>query len=649
VLVLSGVLSDQRLYAQSACAQLGVDCSHHSTHQSMPSTQQIMQREVAETVVNAFMRMLFSNDSQAKAQKQKMLAELQARQLAAERQKMHDEAIRLAAIMQRLQATLKLSGTPALNLKSETVGGGLQIKLGEPNSGHVGVPGLPGIALNDNTGNGGTTPYGIAGLPGIYTNGPATPATAPSGGSQPANGGLQLKLGDGPSVAQTTTPTAAAPANAVQATTADPRTMSPQQLADVAANLSPEQQQQLANAIQAAQSSGATQSAVSAPVAHLSPTTTVSAGTTPTTTEALNSQGAQDPVEGGQSAGANSPAFGQLRGTAAASQRAATATSPEGMAAGAREGFDTAAGGSAAPVRLGGNGSPQTTHGSTQAGNGTTSNNGTSASTDASAHSKPGSTGSYPVVDMSVLKPPPPMTNASSGTHAVPNAKPQCVKRTEHKLPSRQELLTELAQRRTELENLRRTIMRLNRSIQMDQKQFEMWQAEAEAGHERVVNRVISLPTKLALDSLIEIKETQFDEMMEKGPLSPAAEKQLRMLERAKDLKTFDDFQKWVLEEKSDPEMYEEGMRQLIAMLPFGPEVQSYVNCAQDLIDNAYDLVDLVNTWDNVQLLDHNSDRFLLGVKSNGERMRTLVTRIQQIESQLNGTPQNVQIEYCSR
>ena len=84
--------------------------------------------------------------------------------------------------------------------------------------------------------------------------------------------------------------------------------------------------------------------------------------------------------------------------------------------------------------------------------------------------------------------------------------------------------------------------MRLNRSIQMDQKQFEMWQAEADAGYDRVWNRVISLPTKLALDSLIELKEEQFVEKEAKGPLTAADAKQKRMLEHVgglEDLRRF--------------------------------------------------------------------------------------------------------------
>ena len=95
------------------------------------TNKQMVQMQVASTLVDAFVNMLFSSDSQANAQKQKMMAELQARQAEAERQKQHEEAMRLAAICNRLQATLKLSGLPQLQLKGSGQGTeGLRLKLG---------------------------------------------------------------------------------------------------------------------------------------------------------------------------------------------------------------------------------------------------------------------------------------------------------------------------------------------------------------------------------------------------------------------------------------------------------------------------------------------------------------------------------------
>ncbi|HEX8924164.1 MAG TPA: hypothetical protein VF786_00150, partial [Terriglobales bacterium] len=269
----------------------------------------MMQMQVASTVIDAFVNMLFSNDSQANAQKQKMMAELQARQLQAERQKQHEEAMRLAAICSRLQTTLKLSGLPQLQLKSSSPAEGLRLKLGDGSDTHVGVPGLPGIALNDNTGNGGGTPYGIPGLPGIYTNGPATPATAPSGNSQSGTGGLALKVGDGSNSSSLPVQQAQASPSAQSGVVIDPRNMTPQQLADLASNLPPEQQQQLLNALQAGSS-------------------------------------ANTPANPASSAGSSSPAMGQLQQTSAASSAATIAATPEGAASNARIGFDQAASGS---------------------------------------------------------------------------------------------------------------------------------------------------------------------------------------------------------------------------------------------------------------------------------------------------------------
>ncbi len=647
LIVLNVILPEQRMYAQSACAQLGVDCSHHSSN-TIPAigTQQMMQQQVASTVVNAFVNMLFSNDTQATAQKQKMMAELQARQAEAIHQQKREEAARLEAICQRLQGTLKLSGTPELKLKSDaSTGGDLQLKLGDQSSGPIGVPGLPGIALNDNSGNGGSTPYGINGLPGIYTNGPATAATAPSGDAQVETGGLKLKMDDAAGSPQTTAQTADAPTDAaVTAALPDPRTMSPQQLADLAQNLSPEQQQQLANALQTAQSGGAVR---------ISQTTTVSAAPASTTTAALqNAQSVNSPsanphatVGAGQTTGADSSALGQLKGTAAASQKAANADTLEGAAAGAREGFDTAASGSTSPIHPSGGGATQTVQNTAHVGSGTTG-----STTNATIPFQTGTTHN-PVVDMAVLQPPPaPIANAPNKANNAATPKAQCVTPTRHKLPTRDELLTELAQRRTELANLRQSILRLNHSIQMDQKQFAEWQAEAEAGYDRVVNRVLSLPTKLAMDTFMEMNDVRFERAENMKVLTEKGLQQKRMLERATELRSFDDFQKWILEDKSNPEMYDEAVRQLISDLPFfSPEVKSYANCAEDLIDNAYDYVDLVSTWNNVQQLDRNSNQFLTAVHGNGERMKSLMTRIQQIEAQLNGVPQDVQLPYCSQ
>jgi hypothetical protein len=224
----------------------------------------------------AFGRWLFGTGSnpQAQLQKQLMMAELQRRQAEAERQHREEEARRLAAMYNRLAATLKLSGLPNLQLKEMASSSpGLKLKLGDSADGQAGVKGLPGIYLND-----GKVPYGVPGLPGIYTGGPgqasglsnsklalktgenaastlaANAAAVPAGpnaSGQPSavanEPGLQLKTGE-----SNVTP-------AAQASMIDPEKMTPQQLADLAelvSKLPPEEQQGLLAAAQTEAPSG---------------------------------------------------------------------------------------------------------------------------------------------------------------------------------------------------------------------------------------------------------------------------------------------------------------------------------------------------------------------------------------------------------
>jgi hypothetical protein len=90
-----------------------------SAAQSAANLNNAIQQQVVGAVMQSFFQMLFSTDSTADAQKQQMMAELQQRQAAAEKQHNIEEAQRLAAICNRLQATLKLTGVPALNIKSD--------------------------------------------------------------------------------------------------------------------------------------------------------------------------------------------------------------------------------------------------------------------------------------------------------------------------------------------------------------------------------------------------------------------------------------------------------------------------------------------------------------------------------------------------
>src|SRR5512146_1566054 len=93
----------------------------------------------------AFGQWLFGSDSdpETERQKQQMMAELQRRQAEAERQHREEEARRLAAMYNRLLATLKLSGLPNLQLKEiSSPGSGSKLKLGDSGNVQTGIKGL---------------------------------------------------------------------------------------------------------------------------------------------------------------------------------------------------------------------------------------------------------------------------------------------------------------------------------------------------------------------------------------------------------------------------------------------------------------------------------------------------------------------------
>ena len=279
----------------------------------------MVQQQMVNAVVGSFFNMLFSDDSQARAQKQKMLAELQARQTEAERQKKMEEAIRLAQICKHLQGTLKLSGASELKLKTTGANsGGLQLKLGDH--------GEPETQNCDNKYLNSTSFYALSAE---KLKSMGQKPCAHKADSQSRQDGLALKLGGD-------SESASAPA----ATAADPRAMTPQQLADLAQNLTPEQQQALSNALQASHPGPATGTVISAaPPA----STTDTLGAQQATEQAAAAATPAPPVTQSPAPGS---AFTQLHQTAAASAAATTSGTAEAMASQASVGFDTAGAGS---------------------------------------------------------------------------------------------------------------------------------------------------------------------------------------------------------------------------------------------------------------------------------------------------------------
>jgi hypothetical protein len=614
---------------------------------------------VVGALMQSFFQMFFSNDPKADVQKQLMMQELQIRQAAAEKQHNLEEAQRLAAICNRLQASLKLAGLPALQMKSAG-GGGLQLKLGDGgSSGHAGIRGLPGIALNDTTGNGGTTPYGIPGLPGIYTNGPGSGASSATS-SGPA---LSMKMDDG-----STPPAPPTPFEGFDTagTITDVRNMTPKQLADLAtkiSNLPPEEQQRLMDAARNS-TGGNPPGANPAPAgAAANPAPAVAAANPSPAGAAANPSPAGAPANPSSagpaanpapavaaanpsptSAAASRPAQSQLQQIAATSQSAATAASPEDAAALARSGFDTPGGGSIPAVAI---------SGSTVAPIPAPASSGPSATSNAPlppAHSPArASAPTYPVVTL--------LNMASSSGSATPTAGAvpasdrqesaggTCPHGFEKVIPTREQLQTELAVERAQLVSLQNTIMRFNRTIQLDQQQYAVWEDEATTAKKRVEDHLLNLIKNGAIDSFVDNKEEFYDDLKEEGKLTDFDKKQMSWLQQARELKSFSEFKEWALAKQDNTDKLEEGARQVFGLVPLSKEllvnqeIQSYIRCGEALIDNAYDLTDLLATMDNVDRLDRNTAQYPDIVRKNGERIIPLVKNINDIEHKLNATP----------
>jgi hypothetical protein len=601
-----------------------------------------MQQQVFGSMVQGFFQMFFSNDPKADAQKQQMMQELQLRQAEAEKQHNIEEAQRLVAICNRLQASLKLAGLPALEMKS-TGGSGLQLKLGDGGGSggrhQVGEAGLPGLALNDTTGNGGSTPYGEAGLPGIYTNGPG------SGSSSATSDGpkLGMKMDDG-----STLPTPPVPVEGTTAgsnpptdislpadTVTDVRKMSPQQLADLATkidNLPPEEKQRLMDAARNS-AGGSPPAANPAPAGGANPTSG-GGNANPAPAAAANT----NPT-------ANQPAQSQLQQIATTSQSAASASTPEAASALASSGFDTAGGGSVRPaVAISG-----TTVAAVPAPASTRSvatSNAPLAPANSPART---SVPAYPVVPLLNLASPSGGAAPAVGTSLVADRQEPtsetCPHGFEKVIPTREQLQTELVVERAQLVNLQNTIMRFNRTIQLDRQQYAVWEDEATTAKKRVEDHLVSLVTDAAFNNFVDNKEAFYEDLKTEGKLTDVDKKQMSWLQQAKELKSFSEFKEWALAKQDNTDKLEEGTRQIVGLVPLSnellvnQEIQSYIRCGEALIDNAYDLTDLLATMDNVDRLDRNTAQYPEIVRMNGERLIPLVKNINDIEQKLNATP----------
>jgi hypothetical protein len=544
----------------------------------------VIQQEVVGALAESFFRMLFSSDSKATAQKQQMMAELERRKAEAEQQQKVEEAKRLELICSRLEATLKLSGGPDLQLKDIGAStGGLHLKLGDSTGESTRIHGLPGIALNDTSGNGGSTPYGIKGLPGIYTNGP----NSGSGSVTLTASNLQLKTGDEsarptPFADDSVSTSPTVPAEG----TIDIQNMSPQQLADVATRVSDlpiEEQQRLMTAAQ------------------------------------KNAQ-----VETGTS---SEPVPTQLQQIANASQSAATAQSLEGTASQARAGFDQALGSAPASMASASSVSHLTAQPAPVSSTPDSSLAATSSTSSTPSQTPRGSSYS-PVrlssIDLGKTESDKPMVVKQLSNGASARAA-GCPMTSTKKLPTREELTQELAGLHFRLDVLKNSLLRLNRSIQMDQVQFSEWERETQDAEDRSKERL-----KQAIADKIQGRFFDYAE----GYYENSPEK-LKALKRAEVLIQEGTVYDWADKGEKEWSQVAEGLALLGDNLPLSKSAKEALWASKSIVDSSFDIATELVSWRRISQLQKNSEGYLSAVKQSGEQMKGIVERIREVEDRL--------------
>jgi hypothetical protein len=528
------------LHCTCASAHAQPVCSQGTPIGSLPALtpKQMIQTQVAGTLIDAFVNMLFSDDSQAKAQKQKMMAELAARQAEAERQHKIEEAQRLAAICSRLQATLKLSGVPDLQIKrdwNDGSGDGLRLKLGDDSNESFQV-------VN-------------------YLRQPLSPPTPPSGG------GLQLKTGEDSASLPAPGASSAPEADAVT----DARNMTPQQLADLATqfnNLPSGEQQRLMDAAR-------------------NPAPLTASATSDLPSNGAASQSAQT----------------QLQQIAATSQAAASAQTPEAAAAGARIGFDQAAGGAVAPA-------PGS--GGSLAAPVASSNPQPSAAIATGTHglsgAKPAVTASAvpTMVNTAVLAPPPPLPSASADSvvPAVPVAPLPAPALTRIQQMTDQQLQNETCRAHAML-------LRILADSQKNSQELENLAKEVRQTRREAVEAGLGCFSELAEKSLSDKLDDKLDEK-EKRTHNAAFEKDARdLLKKAQDLQT--DIGKAGVEyqesDRARDDKLENALKYLNAFYEYVREGEvPWVASLQCAIDFSYLATKVSMEQQQISLLNNNLD-----------------------------------------
>lgn len=209
----------------------------------------------------------------------------------------------------------------------------------------------------------------------------------------------------------------------------------------------------------------------------------------------------------------------------------------------------------------------------------------------------------------------------------------------------------EITQLRMELCRAQSQMRRFNATIQMDQDQRAQWEKITNEAFDRALDRA---KEKLA-DFTVDFPEGKLNDALEKAtdPAERARiERALRMVQHLKESYNLKDFASWAKHEDYGKAEVMEGIGIIVDIIGVEDTIKEHLTkrwglgrviafqeAASDLVDSAYDVTCEVVSWRQLNMLNHNSDEFLVAVNKSGERMRTVVAAIHEREIRLGLAP----------
>ena len=251
--------------------------------------------------------------------------------------------------------------------------------------------------------------------------------------------------------------------------------------------------------------------------------------------------------------------------------------------------------------------------------------------------------GSVPSPTVTAAGPQPAGGTVSSGD-STPRPAEEPILSGEMTPEQRQKALAELAELEKELDATKSQFARLTKSIMQDQKQFDDWQKTASDGMDKCSGVLYGLLMDASAGQLASRYE-KMHEIAQKLPDNP--QDLIDNLGRVKNwfkalgyTQTYKDVEDLAAKDaRTLPELLE-GVRDGINIIAGVTGLDKTVvggawkyGCS--VVDMAYSFAQYTTAYDRIEQLDKNSDSYLQAVASLSERTKTLVTRINEIKTEL--------------